>query len=62
MFDVNSNFHEAQEIDLFGEISGVSFSPDDEALFVGIADRTYGGMLQFRRSRCGFPGDPFAFP
>ena len=62
VFDVNSNFHEAQEIDLFGEISGVSFSPDDEALFVGIADRTYGGMLQFRRSRCGFPDDPFAFP
>jgi secreted PhoX family phosphatase len=29
-------------IDVFGEIAGVSFSPDNHALFLGIADRTYG--------------------
>jgi hypothetical protein len=39
---LRSNFREAQMIDVFGEIAGVSFSPDNHALFVGIADRTYG--------------------
>lgn len=49
IFDVASGYCEAQEIDLFGEIAGISFSPDTEALFVGIADRTYGSVLEFRR-------------
>jgi len=53
LFDVRQNFHESQEIDLFGEIAGISFSPDANALFVGIADRTYGSMLQFRQTRSG---------
>ncbi len=39
---LRSNFREAQMIDVFGEIAGVSFSPDNHALFLGIADRTYG--------------------
>jgi hypothetical protein len=30
---VDSNFKQAQEIDLFGEIAGVSFSPDSGVLF-----------------------------
>ncbi|XP_020250587.1 uncharacterized WD repeat-containing protein C2A9.03-like isoform X2 [Asparagus officinalis] len=49
VFDVGAGYCEAQEIDLFGEIAGISFSPDTEALFVGIADRTYGSLLEFRR-------------
>ncbi|CAN6306438.1 unnamed protein product [Urochloa humidicola] len=40
-----------QEVDLFGEVAGAAFSPDGEALFVGVADRTYGGVLEFRRRR-----------
>ncbi|KAL6878404.1 hypothetical protein ACP4OV_012574 [Aristida adscensionis] len=40
-----------QEVDLFGEIAGAAFSPDGEALFVSVADRTYGGLLEFRRRR-----------
>ena len=31
-----------QSIDLFGEVTGVAFSPDDAALFVGVADAVYG--------------------
>ena len=42
-----------QEIDIFGEVSGISFSPCGDSLFVGIADRVYGSMMQFRRSRRG---------
>nr|CAB3495753.1 unnamed protein product [Digitaria exilis] len=40
-----------QEVGLFGEVAGAAFSPDGETLFVGVADRTYGGVLEFRRRR-----------
>ncbi|ONK81982.1 uncharacterized protein A4U43_C01F34900 [Asparagus officinalis] len=36
VFDVNSGYQQEQELDFFGEISGMSFSPDTEALFVGV--------------------------
>lgn len=51
IFDSHSGYEQGQEIDLFGEIAGISFSPDTEALFVGIADRTYGSLLEFTRKR-----------
>ena len=53
VYDSLTGYSRAQEIDLFGEIAGVSFSPDGgaEALFVGVADRTYGSLLEFRRRR-----------
>ncbi|KAA8493941.1 putative WD repeat-containing protein [Porphyridium purpureum] len=40
---------EAQEIDLFGEMAGFSFSPHGESLFVGISDRTYSSLLEYER-------------
>ncbi|XP_059444233.1 uncharacterized WD repeat-containing protein C2A9.03-like [Corylus avellana] len=49
IFDTESGYLHGQEIDLFGEIAGVSFSPDSEALFVGVSDRTYGSLLEFNR-------------
>jgi hypothetical protein len=49
IFDVKSDYNRRQELDFFGEISGMSFSPDTDALFVGVWDRTYGSLLQFRR-------------
>ncbi|XP_073286713.1 uncharacterized WD repeat-containing protein C2A9.03-like isoform X1 [Primulina huaijiensis] len=49
IFDTNSDYSRGQEIDLFGEIAGISFSPDTEALFVGVSDRTYGSLLEFNR-------------
>lgn len=47
VFDVRRNYERCQEIDLFGEISGVSFSPDTQSLFIGVADRTYGSLLEY---------------
>ncbi|KAL4565979.1 hypothetical protein LXL04_030087 [Taraxacum kok-saghyz] len=47
VFDTESGYGSGQEIDVFGEIGGISFSPDSEALFVGISDRTYGSVLEF---------------
>lgn len=58
IYDVLDNFHSCQEIDLFGEVSGISFSPCGDSLFVGIADRVYGSMMQFRRKRRGEEGVP----
>ncbi|GAV59274.1 WD40 domain-containing protein [Cephalotus follicularis] len=52
VFDTDSRFVKCQEIDIFGEIAGIAFSPDTEALFVGVADRTYGCLLEFSRKRC----------
>uniref|UniRef100_A0A2P2Q5A0 Uncharacterized protein n=1 Tax=Rhizophora mucronata TaxID=61149 RepID=A0A2P2Q5A0_RHIMU len=49
VFDTEAGYAKCQEIDLFGDIAGLSFSPDTEALFVGIADRTYGSLLEFKR-------------
>ncbi|XP_051192948.1 uncharacterized WD repeat-containing protein C2A9.03 isoform X1 [Lolium perenne] len=49
IFDVQSNYNKRQELDLFGEISGMSFSPDTDALYVGVWDRTYASLLQFSR-------------
>ncbi|XP_044476029.1 uncharacterized WD repeat-containing protein C2A9.03-like isoform X2 [Mangifera indica] len=49
IFDTGSGYTKCQEIDLFGEIAGIAFSPGAEALFVGIADRTYGSLLEFNR-------------
>ncbi|KAJ6806856.1 putative WD repeat-containing protein-like [Iris pallida] len=51
IFDVGSGYEQQQELDFFGEISGMSFSPDTEALFVGVWDRTYGSLLQYNRRR-----------
>lgn len=51
IFDVGSGYEQQQELDFFGEISGMSFSPDTEALFVGVWDRTYGSLLQYNRCR-----------
>lgn len=51
IFDVKSGYERQQEVDFFGEISGMSFSPDTEALFIGVWDRTYGSLLQYKRCR-----------
>lgn len=49
IFDTKSDYNKRQELDFFGEVSGMSFSPDTDTLYVGISDRTYGSLLQFGR-------------
>ncbi|XP_004247992.2 uncharacterized WD repeat-containing protein C2A9.03 [Solanum lycopersicum] len=51
IYGTKSDYKKRQEIDLFGEISGVSLSPDDESLYIGIWDRTYGSLLEYNRRR-----------
>ncbi|VYS48095.1 unnamed protein product [Arabidopsis thaliana] len=59
IFDTQSGFLQSQEIDLFGEIAGISFSPDSEALYVGVADRTYGSLMEYKRSKDNHYMDSF---
>uniref|UniRef100_A0A0D3H049 Uncharacterized protein n=2 Tax=Oryza TaxID=4527 RepID=A0A0D3H049_9ORYZ len=49
IYDSYADYGRSHEIDLFGEIAGLSFSPDAEAFYVGIADPTYGGLIEFNR-------------
>lgn len=51
IYDVGSGYENRQELDFFGEVSGVAMSPDTEALFVGVWDRTYGSLLQYNLRR-----------
>lgn len=48
VFDVHSGYHICQEIDIFGEISGISFSPDGQSFFVGVVDEIYGSVVEYR--------------
>ncbi|KAM7256916.1 hypothetical protein ACFE04_012657 [Oxalis oulophora] len=49
IYNTKADYKQRQEIDFFGEISGVSLSPDDESLYIGIWDRTYASLLQYNR-------------
>uniref|UniRef100_A0A5B6ZAI0 Putative Uncharacterized WD repeat-containing protein n=1 Tax=Davidia involucrata TaxID=16924 RepID=A0A5B6ZAI0_DAVIN len=49
VYSTKADYKKRQEIDFFGEISGVSLSPDDESLYIGVWDRTYASMLQYNR-------------
>lgn len=59
IFDTKQDYRQCQEIDIFGEMAGISFSPDTEALFVGVADRTYGSLLEFNRCRANMYLDSY---
>ncbi|CAN8303372.1 unnamed protein product [Cochlearia groenlandica] len=59
IFDAESSFVKCQEIDLFGEIAGISFSPDAEALYVGVADRTYGSLMEYKKRKYNHYIDSF---
>ena len=39
--------YRCQEIDLFGEIGGITFSPDGSSLFVSIADVVYSSLQEY---------------
>ncbi|XP_022855317.1 uncharacterized WD repeat-containing protein C2A9.03-like isoform X3 [Olea europaea var. sylvestris] len=49
IYSTKADFKRRQEIDFFGEISGVSLSPDDESLYIGLWDRTYASLLHYNR-------------
>jgi WD40 repeat protein len=38
-----------QELDFFGEIAGISFSPDSDGLYISNADNSFGSLLEFHK-------------
>lgn len=40
-----------QAIDVFGELAGLSFTPDGERLYLAVSDVHYSSTLQFDRRR-----------
>jgi WD40 repeat protein len=55
IYDVGSDYTREQQIDIFGEISGISFARGNggKSLFIGIYDKTYKSLLEFSRVRRG---------
>lgn len=51
LFDVRSDFNSCQEIDLFGEIGGVTFTPCAETMYVAVFDRAYSSLMEFDLNR-----------
>lgn len=49
VYDTKQNYDKRQEIDFFGEISGISFSPDTESLFIGAANPPFSSLLEYSR-------------
>ncbi|KAJ0677318.1 putative pyruvate kinase transcription factor WD40-like family [Helianthus annuus] len=49
------NYEKRQEIDLFREMAGVSLSPADETLYIGVPNWIYSSLLQYnKRHRYGY--------
>ncbi|GAB5586130.1 hypothetical protein Unana1_01030 [Umbelopsis nana] len=44
-----TTFEQSQVIDFFGEIAGVSFTPDDKSLYIANADDRVGSIMEFER-------------
>jgi len=50
LYDAQKEYSREQQLDLFGEIAGVSFTPgDDDCLFIGIFDRVYKSLIEFSK-------------
>ncbi|CAK0787530.1 hypothetical protein CVIRNUC_010750 [Coccomyxa viridis] len=47
LYDVTAGYTRCQEIDLFGEIGGITFSPDGSSFFVSIADVVYSSLQEY---------------
>ncbi|CAO3681474.1 unnamed protein product [Umbelopsis vinacea] len=44
-----TTFDQSQVIDFFGEIAGVSFTPDDKSIYIANADDRVGSIMEFER-------------
>jgi len=51
LWSLNAGIIHEQEIDLFGEIAGISFTPQGDGLYVGLSDPLFGGMLYYQKSQ-----------
>ncbi|CAO3586856.1 unnamed protein product [Absidia cylindrospora] len=54
IFDT-SDYETCQVIDFFGDIAGVAFTPDDQALMIANNDDRVGGIFEFQKSQNDTP-------
>lgn len=50
-FHVPSLFERSSNIDFFGDISGVDFTPDSEKFYVGCAEADRGGIIEMTKPK-----------
>ena len=43
------SYRESQVIDVFGELAGISFTPEGDRFYASISDVHYSSVLQFER-------------
>jgi WD40 repeat protein len=51
IYDTKSGYDREQLLDMFGEISGISFTPESDHFYMGIYDRAYRSLAEFSRVR-----------
>jgi hypothetical protein len=51
IFDVASGYMRRQEVEFFGDISSISFSPDPETLFLDAKAGNNNCLMEFHRQR-----------
>ncbi|KAG0379594.1 hypothetical protein BGX24_012551 [Mortierella sp. AD032] len=65
--DTTTNYSQAQKIDFVGDISGISFTPDGEGLYIGVSSIDFSSLLEFEKFRPSSGGtkydqfDPLCF-
>lgn len=47
---VDGEFKSCEVLAFFGDIAGISFTPNAERIYVAISDRTYSGLMAYERS------------
>jgi hypothetical protein len=51
IFDVVNGYMRRQEVEFFGDVSRISFSPDTETLFLGANAGNNNDLMEFRHQR-----------
>ncbi|KAL4427141.1 hypothetical protein ABPG77_001145 [Micractinium sp. CCAP 211/92] len=49
IYDAAEGYQRSQVVDLFGELAGITFTPEGDRLYVAISDVHYSSVLQFER-------------
>ena len=60
-YNVPSHFEMSSCDDIFGDISGLDFTPDSRNCYVGCAEFNHGGIFELERPRCRTL-DSFGYP
>jgi len=57
--DTTTDYSQAQKIDFVGDISGISFTPDGEGLYIGVSSIDFSSLLEFEKVRPTWGGNKY---